>query len=228
MQITSGQSISAQQALNGQANTTNKELDRDAFLKLLTTQMQAQDPLNPMDNTEFVAQLSQFTSLERLESISQSMNTLAMSTSSNTSAQMVSFIGKQVTIARPDITLGEGGTHTPTEIELAADASEVTVSIKDADGKIVRTVEMGRSESGPHAFAWDGLADDGAPLEPGTYTLSVNALNEEGERVNAQVSTRRKVNGVSFEGGLPRLDVDGLEDAATLGEVQQVTREEDS
>ncbi len=116
MQINSAQAVSAQQALSGQNNTTNKELDRDAFLKLLTTQMQAQDPLNPMDNTEFVAQLSQFTSLERLESMSRSLDTLAMSTSSNTSAQMVSFIGKQITIARPDITLESGGEHTPTTI----------------------------------------------------------------------------------------------------------------
>lgn len=226
MQITSAQSVSAQQALSGQGNTTNKELDRDAFLKLLTTQMQAQDPLNPMDNTEFVSQLSQFTSLERLESISQSMNTLAMSTSSNTSAQMVSFIGKQIAISRPDITLGEDGAHTPTEIELAADVSEVTISIKDDEGKIVRTVEMGRTEAGTQDFEWDGLADDGSPLEPGAYSISVDALNEEGERVDSQVTTRRKVTGVSFEGGLPRLEVDGLEDAATLGEVQEVTRDE--
>lgn len=226
MQITSAQSVSAQQALSGQGNTTNKELDRDAFLKLLTTQMQAQDPLNPMDNTEFVAQLSQFTSLERLESISQSMNTLAMSTSSNTSAQMVSFIGKQITISRPDITLGEGGSHTPTEIEFAEDVSQVTISIKDDEGKIVRTVEMGRTEAGTQDFEWDGLADDGTPLEPGAYSISVDALNEEGERVDSQVTTRRKVKGVSFEGGLPRLEVDGLEDAATLGEVQEVTRDE--
>lgn len=226
MQITSAQSVSAQQALSGQNNTTGKELDRDAFLKLLTTQMQAQDPLNPMDNTEFVSQLSQFTSLERLESMAQGLNTLAMSTSSNTSAQMVSFIGKQITIARPDITLNGPNSHTPAEIGLAADASEVTVSIKDDDGKIVRTIEMGRREAGDMDFQWDGLGDDGAPLKPGKYSISVKALNEEGERVDSQVTTRRKVTGVSFEGGLPRLDVEGLDDAATLGEVRNVTHDD--
>lgn len=226
MQITTSQSVSAQQALSGTANTTNKELDRDAFLKLLTTQMQAQDPLNPMDNTQFVSQLSQFTSLERLESMSSSLNTLAMSTASNTSAQMVSFIGKNIDIARSDITLDGSGQHTPARLALADDASQITISIKDDSGKIVRTIEMGRNEAGEVDLEWDGLADDGSPLEEGNYTISVQALNEEGDRVDTQVITKRRVSGVSFEQGLPRLELEGLEDQpASLGEVQQVTQE---
>ena len=226
MQITTSQSVSAQQALSGTANTTNKELDRDAFLKLLTTQMQAQDPLNPMDNTQFVSQLSQVTSLERLESMSSSLNTLAMSTASNTSAQMVSFIGKNIDIARSDITLDGSGQHTPARLALADDASQITISIKDDSGKIVRTIEMGRNEAGEVDLEWDGLADDGSPLEEGNYTISVQALNEEGDRVDTQVITKRRVSGVSFEQGLPRLELEGLEDQpASLGEVQQVTQE---
>lgn len=225
MQINSNNAASGQQALNGrQANATNKELDRDAFLKLLTTQMQAQDPLNPMDNTQFVSQLSQFTSLERLESMAQGMNSLAMSTSANTSAQMVSFIGNEVLLARDTVTLGEGGKHTPTEIELGGEASEIEVTVKDSTGKIVRTVTLGTREAGKSSFEWDGLGDDGAPLPPGEYSFKVSATNEEDESVPAQVLTRRKVSGVRFEGGIPRLELEGLEKSASLGEIEQVTR----
>lgn len=230
MQITSSQAVSAQQALSGQNNTTNKELDRDAFLKLLTTQMQAQDPLNPMDNTQFVAQLSQFTSLERLEGMSRSLETLAMSTASNTSAQMVSFIGKQIDLPRATLTLDPSlyapDSHTPARLELAEDVSQVTISVKDESGKIVRTIEMGRHESGEDLpISWDGLDDQGSPLPKGNYSLSVEALNEEGDRVDAQLITTRRVAGVSFDGGIPRLEIEGLEDEpASLGEVRQVTQ----
>ena len=230
MQITSSQAVSAQQALSGQNNTTNKELDRDAFLKLLTTQMQAQDPLNPMDNTQFVAQLSQFTSLERLEGMSQSLNTLAMSTASNTSAQMVSFIGKHLDLPRSTLTLDPAlyapNTHTPARLELKEDVSQVTISVKNAEGKIVRTIEMGRHNADEDLpISWDGLDDQGAPLPKGNYSLTVEALNEEGDRVDAQLITTRRVTGVSFEGGIPRLEIEGLEDEpASLGEVRQVTQ----
>ncbi len=105
---------------------------------------------------------------------------------------------------------------------------EATISIKDEDGKIVRTIEMGKREAGEMPFEWDGLADDGAPLEPGAYSISIQATDAEGERVDTQITTRRKVTGVSFEGGLPRLDVEGIDDPATLGEVQEVTRDEAS
>ena len=225
MQITTSQAVSAQQALNGRAsNTTDKELDRDAFLKLLTTQMQAQDPLNPMDNTQFVAQLSQFTSLERLESMSGSLDTLAMSTASNTSAQMVSFIGKELELERGAVTLERpSGAHTPAQVHLAEGAEQVTVSIKDEHGKIVRTLELGRREAGEVSVEWDGFDDDGGPLKAGEYTLSVEAVNDQSEAVTASLRTRRKVTGVSFTGGIPQLELEGETRPAGLGEVHEVT-----
>ena len=139
---------------------------------------------------------------------------------------MVSFIGKNIDIARSDITLDGSRQHTPARLALADDASQITISIKDDSGKIVRTIEMGRNEAGEVDLEWDGLADDGSPLEEGNYTISVQALNEEGDRVDTQVITKRRVSGVSFEQGLPRLELEGLEDQpASLGEVQQVTQE---
>lgn len=205
----------------GGAQGPKNRMGKDEFLKLLTTQMQAQDPLNPMDNTEFVAQLSQFTSLERLENMSSSLETMAMSTSANTSAQMVGFIGKTIDARSNTMELGVDGATTATTLDLGGDAETVEVTIKDAQGRVVRTLDLGPQEAGEVEVAWDGLGDDGAPLEAGTYTLSVKAAGADEAPVSADMYTRRRVEGVSFERGFPQLDLEGDLEVA-LGDIRRV------
>ena len=207
------------------AQSPKNRMGKDEFLKLLTTQMQAQDPLNPMDNTEFVAQLSQFTSLERLENMSSGIEAMAMSTSANTSAQMVSFIGKDINARADQVHLGEDGQISPTTLELARDADRVSVTIKDSEGSVVRTLELGAQQEGELQLEWDGLGDDGAPLAEGEYTLMVEAQDMEGEPVQSALYTQRRVQGVSFEGGFPRLDLEG-ELEISLGDVRRVEDED--
>ncbi len=200
----------------------DRALGKNDFLRLLTTQMQAQDPLNPMDNTEFVAQLTQFTSLERLENMSGSMEQVAMSTAANTSAQMVSFIGKDVTVESKEISLGDEGAM-PVTLDLAAEAAQTQITIRDENGKVVRTVELGRQAAGEQDWTWDGMSDDGAPLEPGTYTFEVKATGAEDVPVGVSARTRHRVQGVTFEGGIPQL-VLGEETRVGLGEVHSVSQ----
>lgn len=205
----------------GSGRSQGNRMGKDEFLKLLTTQMQAQDPLNPMDNTEFVAQLSQFTSLERLENMSQSIEAMAMSTSANTSAQMVSFIGKTIDARSDQISLDDAGNASPTRIDLHGDAYDVQVTITDSEGRVVRTIELGEQEAGEVDVDWDGLEDDGSPLPAGEYTISVKAESEEGASVGSDVYTARKVSGVSFQGGFPKLELEG-DVEISLGDVNRV------
>jgi len=201
------------------ANQGN-DLGKDTFLRLLTTQMQAQDPLNPMDNTEFVAQLSQFTSLERLENMSQSIEQMALGMAANTSAQMVSFVGKTVQVSTSTVHLDEGST-TGFGVELGQDAKEITVTIRDEEGRVVRELELGARAKGEHDLTWDGLDADGSPAPEGKYTVEVGAKDAEGVKVPSGTRATRRVEAVSFSGGAPRLVLQG-ELEVTLGDVVRV------
>ena len=209
------------------SNTSTQEssgddgtMGKDDFLLLLTTQLQQQDPLDPTDNSEFVAQLAQFTSLESLENMSTAMGNMAYSMASNTSAQMVSFIGQEVVVS-------EGGfSHQSNAVEdlaftLDGDAEKVQINIKDEDGKTVKTLELGAMDAGDQEVSWDGTNDDGGPVPEGEYSFEIVASDAEGEPVTSTLRTTHKVVGVSFKDGFPVLMLENGE-TTSLGSVLEV------
>lgn len=202
------------------ANGVQQGMGQDEFLRLLMTQLQQQDPLNPMDNTEFVSQLSDFASLEQLQNMSTGMEHLAFSQAANTSAQMVSFIGKDVDVSSAEVMLGETGSA-PIGLNLSTDAEELEVLVKDEEGRVVRTIEAGKTEGGEVEVVWDGLDEDGNRVDAGNYSFEVTAKDADGESVDATPRMRRRVSGVSFDNGIPMLVLDG-ETTISLGEVLEV------
>ena len=206
-------------------DTFNKDMGKDDFLKLLVTQMQHQDPLNPMDNTQFVAQLAQFTSLEELHNISGGMESLAMAQYSQSSSQAVNLIGKDI-LAVGDWIQHASGESDTLAFDLGADASDVTLQIKDENGDIVRSVELGNREEGRVDWTWDGLDDDGNPLEDGEYTYSLTAKNIDGDEVADQQYVRGRVTAINFTGGIPMLVIGDHE--LSLAEVVEVKEGEDA
>ncbi|MDO8943576.1 MAG: flagellar hook capping FlgD N-terminal domain-containing protein, partial [Desulfobacterales bacterium] len=120
--------------------TASSSLDKDAFLKLLTTQLQNQDPLNPTDSTEFTAQLAQFSSLEQLSNINETLNTLNLYQASINNAQAVGFIGKDIVANGKSIEM-KGGQSVSCDYEIPAAAKRVVVTIYDATGNFVRDYE---------------------------------------------------------------------------------------
>lgn len=218
IQSTTGAALAA---TSSRAPEAGNALGRDDFMRLLMTQMQAQDPLEPMDNTQFTAQLAQFSSLENLEAMTGAMNNMAVSQASNTSALMVSFIGKTVDVTRPEIVV-EGGAAGPIGFELTQDAASVEVTIVDESGKVVRRIEAGQLGEGANEMAWDGLDDDGNPVADGTYTARVEAKDDAGETVEASMRMGRTVTGVTFNGGVPMLMLEG-DSVVSLGEVVEVS-----
>ncbi len=211
----------AMMATSQQGPQAGNNLGRDDFMRLLMTQMQSQDPLEPMDNTQFTAQLAQFSSLEQLEGMTSAMNNMAVSQASNTSALMVSFIGKTVEVASSDIVVGaEGGTH-PIGFELAGDAENVEVTILDDQGRVVRRLDAGAFDAGRGELTWDGLDDEGNPVEAGTYTAQIDATDQNDEPVETMMRMGRVVSGVTFAGGVPMLMLEG-DTTVGLGEVAEV------
>ncbi len=188
------------------STTTAKSgaLGKNDFLKLLVTQLQNQDPLNPMDNTQFTAQLAQFSSLEELQNINSSIETLHLSQKAIHNTQALALIGKSVVAPGDKITLSATGADT-LYFNLESDAAEATVHIYDAAGNLAASKAQGALEAGRHAFAWDGTDDIGTLLDQGTYSVVVLAADANGKDVTATTSVAGTVERVVFDGASPRL-----------------------
>ena len=180
-------------------------LEKESFMKLLVTQLTAQDPLNPADSTEFVNQLTQFTSMEQLVNIKEGLDLLAITETAGTSAQMVSFIGKEVSFSADSFVMDEAGAAQPLGFNLKDSATTVDIVVKDESGKVVRTVKAGSMSKGSQEYEFDGLNDDGGKLPKGDYTFEVVAKNVDGDRIDVTTQSQGVVDAVVFENGYPEL-----------------------
>ncbi len=197
----------------------SSELGQEEFLQLLVTQLNYQDPLNPMENEEFIAQLAQFSSLEQLMGLNSRADAMAMNQVSQMSSSAISFIGKEVKVLGNEFAY-DGTSSVGLDYELASDASTVTVKIKDADGDIVREIEMGQQEAGMQDATWDGMGDDGGTLPAGDYSFEVEAKDSDGNSVSSYTYKIGTVTGVTFDKGYPELIIG--DDKATLSDVVEV------
>jgi flagellar basal-body rod modification protein FlgD len=175
-------------------------VDKQDFLLLLVTQLKNQDPLSPMDGTQFTTQLAQFSALEQLQSINAKMDQLAAARGPLPGAAAVDLIGKTVTVDGGMVTLGaEGSAEIP--FTLAGDAGQTLLAVSDPSGRTVRTVNLGPLAAGPQSFVWDGLDNTGQRQPAGTYRVQVNALDASGAPVTSSATVTARITGVSFENG---------------------------
>lgn len=159
----------------------------DAFLKMFMAQLTNQDPLNPMDNTEFTAQLATFSQLEQLTKISKSLESLGKVETAIVDSQMVGYIGKEVTLSGDAMPVSNGYVG-PVGYELAAPAY-VKAMIFDSEGTTVADIDLGQMTSGAHEFQWDGKNLAGQTADDGTYRVSFIATNASGETVEVSNQT---------------------------------------
>jgi flagellar basal-body rod modification protein FlgD len=182
-------------------DTGSQIMGRDDFLRLLVTQLNNQDPLNPMNGQEFAAQLAQFSSVEQLLNINESLT--AQGEMTGLLAQNINngvatgLIGKEVVALGDQIGLSGSGT-VPISFELPNAASDVTVTIQDASGNLVRTINLGSKGAGEHEVEWDGEATAGGRLPEGVYSLAINGTDADGNTVTAETAMRGTVDRVSF------------------------------
>jgi flagellar basal-body rod modification protein FlgD len=186
---------------------TKAALDKDAFLKLLVAQLAHQDPLQPTEGTEYVAQLSQFAMVEQSIAQSAKLDVLSTQMTGLASNEAAALVGMDVTVRGNGIAF-DGVTATGASVNLEAAAAKVTVRIVDGSGKTVRTLEMGGKGAGAMPIKWDGKDDAGQPVAKGTYGIKVDAQTADGKSVNTSQDVSGKVVKVSFDKGYPELVLD--------------------
>jgi flagellar basal-body rod modification protein FlgD len=189
----------------GATSVAGQSLGKAEFLKLLTAQLAHQDPLSPLENHEFVAQLSQFSSVEQLMNANENLSTLQLLASSQSNTEVAGLIGKEVE-ARGD-TLRHTQGPNQVRFDLSGAAKDVKITIKDAQGKIVAQLEASDRPAGAGTIAWDGKDSGGNMAATGNYKVEVSATGADGKEVTASLKFSGKVTGVRFEGGVPLLEI---------------------
>ncbi len=200
-----------------------KDLDKDAFLKILVAQLTYQDPLNPMDDKEFIAQLAQFTSLEQLTNIAGSMETMIDNQNKAAISDAVGLIGKEVSATGYSLSK-EGGAISKLNYYFETDIESGYINVYDKDYNLKYTQVLGAKQAGTmHEFKWDGKDYNGNPVPDGIYTVGIAGEDKDGSAVYIQMEVSGKVDGVITEGGKTYLVLeDGrYVDYGLVGEISQ-------
>jgi len=184
-------------AAGAQAAAPGGVMGKDQFLKLLIAQLRYQDPMNPMQGDQMATQLAQFSSLEQLQQINANLTN--QQTSSGTLLGAVQSTAAINTIGHTVVAIGnqiKGGPEAPATLEatLAGPSSKTTLHIYNSSGSEVASASLGASKGGLQTFNLGKLAEG---LEPGTYTYSIDALDDAGKKIDVQTYTTARVDGVS-------------------------------
>lgn len=176
------------------------------FLRLFIAQLENQNPLQPQDGAEFVAQLAQFTSVEQAAETNRRLQEILAGQMSVSNASLAGFVGKTGTVDADRITISSRGEGVPSlAVDLSGAASEVTVTIRDAAGNQVKRIDLGRQEAGHASVPWDGTGETGSPLPPGDYQIEVTATATDGSAITANPTMTGLIQAIDFIDGLPRL-----------------------
>ncbi|MBM3329494.1 MAG: flagellar hook capping protein [Calditrichaeota bacterium] len=192
--------------------TAGRTTEKEDFLRLLVAQLRHQDPLNPVEGSNFAAQLAQFSSLEELRNIGGQLdgsietNMLLARAINNT--QATTLIGRTVRAVEDRVTY-DGFEATPVRFNLSGAASSVTVEIVTENGQVLRRLTGVNLPEGDGSLEWDGRNGSGNPVPPGTYRVKVSAKPLAGGAVTALPIVIGRVQAVRFEDGNPVLVIDG-------------------
>ena len=174
-------------------------LGLEQFLKIMTTQLKSQDPLEPMDNGDFLGQIAQFGTVTGIENLNESFNGFSNSITSGQALQAGSLVGRNV-LAPVNSSYLEAGSSIKGRVDLPASASEVEVTISDQNGQLVRSMKLGAHPSGPLEFSWDGIDNNGDYVQPGLYNVMVSAGRGVTQET-LQTNLYNKVHSVTMGGG---------------------------
>ena len=179
----------------------------DTFLTLLTTQLQNQDPLNPMDSNQFTQQLVEFSQVEQQINTNDNLKTLITLGQNRSAADAVGYLGKAVTVSNGTAALANGSAAW--NYQLGAEASDATLSVSDASGRVVYVGAADKS-AGIHSFNWDGKDNAGNQQPDGAYMLSINATGADGSPIQTAIASGGIVTEIDFSGSEPMLMLGSL------------------
>ncbi|WP_320174561.1 flagellar hook assembly protein FlgD [Maridesulfovibrio sp.] len=180
--------------------THKNQLGQDDFLKLLLTQMQNQDPANPMEDKEYMAQMAQFSSLEQLTQVNSNIKTMIDNNAQDQMVSAVGFIGKEVKAEGYSISR-DNGKISKVFYGLGEPVANAFINIYDNDKNLVRTVQLGSKAEGTFEFEWDGKNWAGKDVPDGVYTIAMAAEDAEGSPVMVKTEVSGEVTGVVSESG---------------------------
>ena len=193
-------------------STQQKEIKRasvlgqEDFLKLLMTQLQNQDPMEPMDNGEFMGQMAQFSTVSGITEMGESIDSLVGMYQGQQMSNSASMIGKQALVNGNWAQL-KGG-QLGGAIDLTMAANDVRVDIKSESGEVMASLGLGSRMPGTQEFTWDGIKHDGTPAAEGDYYLSATAIRD-GETTVPPMQVYGTVNSIQLKGGEVTLNVSG-------------------
>ncbi len=199
MEVNPAQNTALSQAQQSKVGLTE---NFETFLTLLTTQLQNQDPLDPLDSGEFTSQLVQFTAVEQSINTNDNLEALLILTQAASTGNAVNYIGKTVTFKGNATALASG--RAQWQYNLESQAAETTIVVSDDSGKVVYS-QAGQTAPGEHDFIWDGTDNAGNSLPDGLYTVQVSATDTDGNNVFADTFVTGAITGVDIVGLEPFL-----------------------
>ncbi len=217
---------------SGNQKTTGSQqtLGKDDFLQLLVVKMQNQDPLSPMADEDFIAQLAQFSSLEQMQNIADGITTsnqwdyLQMQSLNNAMAS--SLIGKDILAQYSTVHVDSSGSA-EINFTLAKPANAVTFTIKNSSGETVATLSANDLSKGVNSLTWDGKDQLGNTVDEGDYTISATGTDKDGNSITPSLSVVGTVEKIVYYNGAAYVTVNGMQislsDIAQVGEKGSIT-----
>ncbi len=174
-------------------------LKKDDFLKLLLTELQYQDPTDPMDSEKILSQTSELATLEAADNTNKTLNNLAKTMEETSGMSIVSAIGKMGSLGKDTVLLN---TENKPQFDLyfGDDVADGTITIKDINGNTIQQIPIRDLPAGIHTYSWDGTDDSGVRVEPGSYTIEAQYVTPNGERKSAAYG-RYPIESVRFDKG---------------------------
>lgn len=185
---------------------TSSNLGQADFLRLMTTQLQNQDPFKPMENGEFLGQMAQFSTASGINDLQEGFNRLAGALTTQQTLQAASLVGRSVLAPGSQAQLESGGS-----VEGLADlpaSGRLVIDVLDASGQNVRQIDLGQQSAGPVNFVWYGTTAQGAAADPGTYTFNAR-LHQGNGSVAVETALRARIESVRLGDGEVSLNLAG-------------------
>lgn len=174
--------------------------DFDQFLKLLTTQLQNQDPLAPMDSTEFTNQIVQFSQVEQQINLNQKIDDLVALQLTSLSSVALGYVGLDISYISAELNY-DGETPVTVNYSLANQALDAKINITNEAGELVYSGTVPK-EAGRHEFVWNGIKTNGQPVEEGTYSVTIDAVDKDSSPVDTSTAVSGKVRGIETQNGI--------------------------
>lgn len=188
----------------------NDRLGQKEFLKLMTAQLENQDPTKPMESDKFLSQIAQFGVVQGIQDLQKNFDSFAASMTSNQALQAASLVGRDALVPSTANRLtAESGMQGA--VDLPSSATDVSINIYDSGGQLVRRVSLGAQSAGTLRYQWDGMTDNGTVARPGLYAVDVQA-QADGKNIQVENLSRTRIESVDIgkTGEELKVNLDGI------------------